>query len=182
VHLLAPNPRTVADYEPYSRVVFLGDGLPNQWRSLAELIHQVFPDKLVVKGDFEIPGTFRSGNFVAMHMDHNHRLPIPSGSVDLVLMRRGLCLCHGATLCGGLRPHVPTMRRFFADVYRTLDPSNPNAVAYLQGSAGPSTRVETFRQAAAEAMTRDPRIRVEFVEEAGIWHAVRITHAPAQPN
>jgi hypothetical protein len=180
-HLVAPNRETVSDYRPYARLVFLSDGDPRVWESLAEPIAQVFPDKLVVKGDYELHGVHQHGNLTSMHIDNTVRLPLASGSADLVVMRRGLCLCHGSAMCGGLRPAVPAMRRFFGDVYRLLDPSNPKAVAYLHGAYGPSERVQVFRQAADELMAKNPRMKIEIVSDQFSFHAVRITHA-AQPN
>jgi hypothetical protein len=172
---------TVAAYQPYARMVFLSDGIPTRWQSLAEPIAQRLPDKLVVKGDYEIEGVHQHGNLTAMHIDNRLRLPLASGSADLVVMRRGMCLCHGSKMCGGLHPDVPAMRRFFGEVYRLLDPQNPKAVAYLHGAYGSSSRVQVFRKAADELMARNPKMKIELVTDQDRFHAVRITHA-SLPN
>jgi hypothetical protein len=176
-HLISPNLSTVADYQPYARLVFLSDGDPQLWDSLAEPIAEQFPDKLVVKGDVDIHGEHHDGNLTAMHIDNTARLPLANGSADLVLMRRGMCLCHGGKMCGGLHPDVPAMRRFFGEVYRLLDPSNSKAVAYLHGAYGPAERVEVFRKAADELMVRNPKMKIELVSDQIGFNAVRITHA-----
>jgi hypothetical protein len=180
-HLINPTEDTVRAYDPYRRVVFLSDGDPRYWESLAEPIFKMFPDKQVIKGDYEISGEHRQGNFTAMHIDNRGKLPLLSGSADLVVMRRGLCLCHGTATCGGLHVKVPELRRFFEEVYRVLDRSNAKAVAYLHGSYGDRARLKVFRQAADELMALHPEIKIEFVGDEQLFHAVRITHA-SQPN
>jgi hypothetical protein len=175
-HLVSPSRETVMDYARYHRVVFLADGLPQKWESLAEPIAHLFPQKLVVKGDFEIAGTQRFDNLVAMHIDNSQKLPLEAHSADLVVMRRGLCLCHGTAMCGGLKVKTPAMRRFFREVYRVLDRNNPDAVAYLHGAYGAPERIDVFQKAADELMADHPEMKVELVTRSGIFAAVRISH------
>jgi hypothetical protein len=176
-HLVTPDRESVSDYQRYHRVVFLSDGLPETWKPLAEPIAEMFPDKLVIKGDYEIVGEHRAGNLVAMHIDNTLKLPLPSHSADLVVMRRGLCLCHGTAMCGGLRVKTPALRRFFREVYRVLDRNNPDAVAYLHGAYGDPQRIDVLRQAADELMADHPEMKIDLVTKQGIFAAVRISHA-----
>ena len=169
--------RGIEQYARYNRIVFLSDGLLGMWQPLAEAVSSAYPDKLVIKGDYDLREAKRLGNLISAHIDNRVRLPLGDSSVDLVVMRRGLCLCHGATMCGGLSPTVPSMRRFMKDVYRVLDKANPNAVAYLHGGYGGPARLMAFRRAADELQAQSPSMRVEFVESQMGFQAVRIGHA-----
>ena len=163
-------------YASVRRSLFLADGARRGWQPLAEYVARAFPEQNVLKGDIEFRGTQRAGNLVALHIDNTQKLPLPDNSVDLVVMRRGMCLCEGSTLCGGMRPTVPAVRRFMKDVYRVLDKSNPDAVAYLHGEYGTLGRVLAFRRAADQLQAQNPQLHVEMVNGSYGFAAVKISH------
>ena len=78
----------------------------------------------------------RKGNIVSMRVDNRRNFGFfESNQFDVITMKNGFCCCKGPKeTCGGIGMEQDRVFNFFSEVIRVLNKSNPNAVAFLQGS------------------------------------------------
>lgn len=168
------NPGNVDPYEAHKkdRIVFLADG---DDASLADAVAARFPDARVTKGDYALVGTETSGNLTRRFIDNTKELG-PAGGADLVVMRKGLCLCKGPACCGGVRPTPHAMSDFFGRVGRLLDRGNPNAKALLHGEGVNEVPWPIWTVAAEVAMAREAGLHIELIRDTnGKFAGARLT-------
>lgn len=73
---------------------------------------------------------------------NNTQLPFSPASFDLIVMNRGLCLCHSIKkTCGGVNLNKSSVRDFLESVAGLLDPRNPTSMALLTGYYGNSEAI-----------------------------------------
>lgn len=118
--------------------LFLGDGIVYQNSSArgtdAQRWAQVNEQIAVISADIDAFNQTVTPNLSTATIDHRQKFPLADDSQDLVVMRRGLCKCHGEECCGGFEPQSEAAWNFFSEVVRVLNKNNPHAVAYLHGS------------------------------------------------
>ena len=99
---------------------------------LGKSLAQEHPESRVVLGDIQPrPEASDPPNLERRLIDNTKALPFASGSVDLLLMRRGICNCRPSRTCGGIAMDLPSMKRFLGEVARVMNRKNPEAVSYL---------------------------------------------------
>jgi hypothetical protein len=130
-----------AHYEQAQNILLLGDSAVENF-SMGERLATQFPNKLVVSTDYLFQGGRRVGNFIQMHLDNLREFPFPNNSFDVVVARRGLCICRGCTACAGFNSMNHEAYGFFDRVIRTLNKRNPNAIAILHGEYGTTPHVQ----------------------------------------
>ncbi len=105
-------------------------------------LQEFLPANLEVRSDF----------------DNSEALPFPDSYFDGLVMTRGLCDCHSrGPLCGGIAANSRDLSRFFLEVGRVLNATNPRATAVLQGCYFDSIRLEEGA---------DPLLKINDLERA----------------
>ena len=135
---LANSLEDISFYRNYSRILFLSDGQQEVWESLAEQVAQYYPEKSVVKTDVSIVGEHMTlPNLKSMFLDNSKPMPFDDNSFDLVVMKRGICLCHSPNCtCGGIIMTQESTQAFLSEVSRILDKNSANSLAFLHGDYG----------------------------------------------
>lgn len=127
----------LSSYERYERILFVSDSLNSQKTlSLGKLVSEKYPHKNITSTDFNYQGPAQIGSLKAVSQDNNARFNFPDQSFDLVVLRYGLCVCHGEKCCGGFSPKSPEAEAFFFEVVRVLDRNNLRSQVVLHGDFG----------------------------------------------
>ena len=163
-----------SSYEVYDRTLFLSDGIADTFGyrsevrnesgafSLAERISERFPEKEVTQGDFNIEGDQNIGNLRQLFVDNSQPLPFAENSFDLVILRKGMCLCSCRAPCAGFSQKYEGSLNFFKEVIRVMDLSNPNALAILHGQERSDPKVlERWKRIATELESQFP-VKMDF--------------------
>lgn len=158
-------------YKEYESMLFLSDGIKDTFGfrneaknlkgafSIAERVAQKHPEAQVVQGDFNIKGDTTRGNLRQMHLDNTKSFPFAEKSFDLIIMRKGLCLC-ACGPCAGFNSKHNTSKAFFEEVVRALNTDNPRAMAVLHGQEKANPKVvDRWNRIAQELESQYP---VEF--------------------
>lgn len=132
---------TEAHYKQAQNILLLGDSAVQNF-SMGERLATQFPNKLVVSTDFLFQGRRQVGNFIQMHLNNLREFPFPNDSFDVVVARRGLCICRGCTACAGFNSMNHEAFGFFDRVIRALNKRNPNSIAILHGEYGTTPPVQ----------------------------------------
>jgi len=155
-------------------ILFLSDG-PRP-RSLAESVANEFPRKRIVKSDVQILQTATSNNLTLVHVNNRLKFPFEENSFDMIVMRRGLCLCGGNETCGGIKLNRVDQKRFLFEVARVLNKNNPFSSAFLlNDNAGAFQDISGWQRAAADVIAKVPEIEIEIIDSAGKFDGVKFT-------
>lgn len=112
------------DYSDRKKVLFLSDG------SVSAKVSKNKRSPVFIGTD-GVEGT--EGEKPHVLLDNNC-LPFAAGSFDLIVMNRGMCVCHSRKkTCGGIGLTEGSVRRFLEKVAQSLDPKNPLSLALLTG-------------------------------------------------
>ena len=129
-------------YKDANSALFLSDGLSAaRWLSLGEEVSTMYPKKRIVSADFDYRGPAKIGNRELVAVNNTERFPFESNTFDVVVLRRGLCVCHGDKCCGGFNPFTPQSQSFFREAVRVMNKKNPDARIILHGSYGVTDNV-----------------------------------------
>ena len=121
-------------YRDANSILFLSDGKEAlKVDRLGPVIAKEFPKKTVVSAEVQVEENRFVQNWGYVKVDNLERFPVKDNSFDRVVLRRGMCVCHNEVCCAGFKPGSPEAGRFFSEVIRVLDKSNPNAFAVLHG-------------------------------------------------
>ncbi|OFZ18949.1 MAG: hypothetical protein A2X94_13450 [Bdellovibrionales bacterium GWB1_55_8] len=170
------------DAAPYAHadtVLFLSDSSQTTVNglSLGSAIAEAYPEKSVVRTDFAFADEI-TGNLSTRYMDNTKPFPFPDNSFDVIVMRRGLCICHGSRVCGGFLPISEESRQFFSEVTRVLNKKNPRAKAVLEGGYGVFPNVENAWREIGEQLEQTQGVSMEiFTSPWGGFHSIAISPA-----
>lgn len=168
-------------YENFERMLFLSDGIADTFGfrsearnetgafSLAERVSERFPEKEVTQADFNIEGDLTQANLRQLFVDNSQPLPFADKSFDLVILRKGLCLCFCRAPCAGFSQKYEGSLNFFKEVIRVMDLSNPRTLAILHGQEKSDPKVvERWRRIASELESQFP-VKIEFGYSRPSW-------------
>lgn len=147
-------------YRPANTVLFLSDGLnADKWVSLGKKISDAFPEKTVVSGDFNYRGPAKVKNLNLIAVDNTESFPFDSDYFDVVVLRRGLCVCNHNRCCGGFAPLSVDAKSFFREAVRVMNKKNPSARVVLHGSFGVTDNVVRTWTKYLEEIEREMGVR-----------------------
>lgn len=133
-----PSESKVSPYEKAQQILVLADTFETPF-ALAEEIHQLFPHAYTYKTSLSCPEsldhTELSSKLMAVRVDHNEDFQFADNQFDVITMKNGMCCCKGPEVtCAGVGLTQDRAFHFLSEVVRVLNKSNPNAIAFLQGS------------------------------------------------
>mgnify|MGYP003995640107 CR=1 FL=1 len=161
-------------YRPYDSILFLSDGIDDTFGfrnevkniegalSLGERVSGHFPGKKVVQTDFNIVGSTTKGNLTQMHLDNTADFPFNDETFDLIVMRKGMCLCCRRQPCGGFSSKHAASKQFFTRVIESLNLKNPKAMAILHGQEKANPKVVERWKRVAEELEQAYDVDISF--------------------
>jgi hypothetical protein len=128
-------------------------------------------------------------NFHTIGGFSNHKVfPFPDQHFDGIVMTKGLCDCqpNEQTLCGGIPTSMEGLTLFLSEVSRSLNHSNPQAAAVLQGcyygrslGTDPATKpyfsLGVFNQAIAAVEAKFPMLEFRYLEFDSLYAGLHIS-------
>jgi hypothetical protein len=151
---------------------------------LAPKISLAHPHQKIVSGDIMFDGGKKVSTYYETHLDNTKDFPVADNSFDAIVMRRGLCVCHGNQACGGFCSVNDESKDFFERVIKALDKNNNKSVALLHGIVSSQDIQTIWRLYFLELEAKYP-IKTEFIHNRVFDHsplfAIKITPALKAP-
>lgn len=170
-------------YRDVKSVLFLSDGLSDpDWFSLGKRVSEAYPAKRVVSGDFNYRGPRKAGNLELASVNNLNRFPFESDSFDMVVLRRGLCVCDDRRCCGGFSPLSLYAKNFFREAVRVMNKANPRAKVILHGSYGVTDNVVRGWTKYLEEIEEETGVRATLYFEGADDHFLMIGIVPGPSN
>ena len=128
------NKIQAAYYEDAKSILFLSDGRDEQLvERLGPVIAKEFPKKTVVSAELNVVENGFVNNWGLIKIDNTERFPVKDNAFDRIVLRKGMCVCHGGRCCAGFNPASKEARSFLTEVIRILNKKDPHAMAVLHG-------------------------------------------------
>lgn len=127
-----------------------------------------FPNKNIVSTNVSnfnfLKNMFWANNHKAVKSDNTDKIKLPDNSQDLILMRRGLCLCKSQyQCCAGFDLGTKHAKNFFSEIARIL---KDDGRAFLQGSYGmTTTHVEKMDAYLKELRVEYPNLKWAILKD-----------------
>ncbi len=166
----------VALYKEANSILFLSDGAETRKIDrLGPVLAKEFPKKTIVSADINIVEDGFVNNWGLVKIDNLKKFPIADDSFDRVILKKGLCLCHGDTCCGGFKPRDEATKQFFGEVARVLNKKDPNAIAVLQGTNNVGMSEILKWNAFMDEVSKKYPVEYEFMyDREGLFHSILI--------
>lgn len=169
-------------YRGRRKILFLAEKA-SETSGLAERVAAAYPRTLVVRTGIDAPpiGSFPPNCAWAV-VDNRYRLPFPDNNFDLIVMRRGLCLCgeRREITCGGISIDEDSGRRFFTEVSRVLDKRSRQSLALLDAGYNYHSTprvVQVWENASRRVMERS-NVRIQIGIDVLFRMFTRVTFQP----
>jgi hypothetical protein len=148
-------------YENSEKILFLSDDNEAGFL-LGKSISEHFPQKKVFSTGILFQDTSIKENYTKMNLDNRAPFPFNDNSFDTIIMRKGICVCHGNYACGGFCATNDEAKVFFERVIKVLDKNNPNSLAILHGEAQLNQNFDTEWKKHFEGLEEKYNVQVFF--------------------
>jgi hypothetical protein len=155
-------------FENSKKILVLSDGI-KQGFNIGENLNKKFPEKEIISTGINLSSPYISKqNLKIIEMDNTKPFtfnaePVEDNSFDIILLRKGICVCNGTHTCAGFRAKSDEALNFFKEVIRILDKNNEKSIAVLHGEYGGDLEIQRIWREFLEELEHSEKVNITYL-------------------
>ncbi len=170
------NKIQAAFYEDAKSILFLSDGRDEKLvERLGPAIAKEFPKKYVVSAELNVVEDGFVNNWGLIKIDNTEPFPVNDNAFERIVLKKGMCVCHGGKCCAGFTPASKEARSFLSEVVRILNKNDPHAMAVLHGMHDVGmAEIWAWTTFLDEIAKQEPIKYKMMMDRQGLFHSILI--------